>query len=164
MHLRDNYTVITTIDLISCDKTRKIYFCFFVPLSWSHIKHIKERAAHFPDFPFLFLFFPLCFLLFLALLCSVQWILKVLQSDTRVGLSFCPTQIRVHASRPLQDELLLAFCLLFICLKNLLNGPPRRCLFLLGRTCCDPDELALVAWVGGVTVVMLVEFFEARKE
>ena len=78
-----------------------------------------------------------------------------------MGLSFCPTQIRVHASRPLQDELLLAFCLLFICLKNLLNGPPRRCLFLLGRACCGLGELALVARVVGATVVMLVEFFEA---
>ena len=91
----------------------------------------------------------------------VHWILNVAQSDTFVNLSFCPTQIRVHSSRPPHDELPLAICFLFICLKNLVMGPPRRGLLFL-RGVIGVVALPLVASVRGFNGLTVVEFLEAK--
>lgn len=83
----------------------------------------------------------------------MQWILNVLQSDTFVTFSFCPTQIRWHPLSSSQVELLLVLCLFnffLICLMNLFKGPP--CLFL-GRSVGGPV-------VGNVPV----EFREAAND
>lgn len=97
----------------------------------------------------------------------MHWILNLEQSDTFVGLSFCPTQIREHSSlsRPPHDALPWAFCFLFNCLRNLLKGPPRRILFFLGSAFISGvDVLLLVDLLSGFNVFVVGEFLEAEDE